>query len=241
MHQLPADRKLYLLEQHKQFRLTSAKPRSHVAQSSYPVTYGPSSASNLLPRLVPQLTGDSGLIKRLSITGWGGASATSPSPASVSNRKGETPEFSCASDAQPTEGLQPLQPQTTGGLWSSWWVSSGGEKNAAAQSKGLVKEARTPKWYVDNIEGKALNTKLVKQLISLRVHLSTARVLWVEEFVENEAGLDALGTILAGLVGRAGKRKHLADIEGAVLLEVMKILRVLSNTEVSWHSVYSII
>jgi hypothetical protein len=104
-----------------------------------------------------------------------------------------------------------------------------------------VKEARTPKWYVDNIEGKALNTKLVKQLISLRVHLSTARVLWVEEFVENEAGLDALGTILAGLVGRAGKRKHLADIEGAVLLEVMKILRVLSNTEVSWHSVYSII
>jgi diaphanous 1 len=153
------------------------------------------------------------------------------------NRKGEIPGLSCAStqkqDAQPTEEPQLLQPQTTGGLWSSWWVSSGGEKNATAQSKGLIKEAKTPKWYVDSIKGKALDTKLVKQLISLRVHLSTARVLWVEQFVDGESGLDTLSVILAGLVGRAGKRKHLTDVEGAVLLEVMKIFRVLSNTEVS--------
>jgi hypothetical protein len=96
-----------------------------------------------------------------------------------------------------------------------------------------MKEAKTPKWYVDNIKGKVLDTKLVKHMISLRVHLSTARVFWVKEFVETEAGLDALSAILAGLVGRAGKRKPLTDMESAVLLEVMKILRVLSNTEVS--------
>ena len=234
MHQLPADRKLYLLEQHKQYRIASAKPSSHAAQPSYSATYGPSSG-NLLPRLVPQLTGDSGFMRRLSITGWGGSSAASPFSASGSNRKGEKLDPSSqpaqAHGAKAAEESQPLQPQTTGGLWSSWWVSSGGEKTTTLGRS--AKEAKTPKWYVDRIKGKTLDTKLVKNLISLRVHLSTARVFWVKEFVETEAGLDALSAMLASLVGRAGKRKHLSDMEGAVLLEIIKILRVLSNTEVS--------
>jgi diaphanous 1 len=235
MHQLPADRKLYLLEQHKQYRVASAKPSSHVAQPSYSATYGPSSAGNLLPRLVPQLTGDSGFMRRLSITGWGGSSAASTLSASGSNRKGEKLDPNSQSaqmhGAKATEEPLPLEPQTTGGLWSSWWVSSGGEKTATLGKN--AKEAKTPKWYVDRIKGKTLDTKLVKNLISLRVHLSTARVFWVKEFVETEAGLDALSVMLASLVGRAGKRKHLSDMEGAVLLEIIKILRVLSNTEVS--------
>ena len=236
MHQLPANRKLYLLEQHNQYRVASAKPSPHVAQPSYSATYGPSSAGNLLPRLVPQLTGDSGFMRRISITGWGASSAASPSSASGSNRKGEKLDLNSQSaqahEAKATEEPQPLQPQNTGGLWSSWWVSSGGEKTAT-QGRN-AKETKTPRWYVDRIKGKTLDTKLVKNLISLRVHLSTARVFWVKEFVETEAGLDALGAILAGLVGRAGKRKHLTDMESAVLLEIIKILRVLSNTEVSW-------
>jgi diaphanous 1 len=235
MHQLPADRKSYLLGQHKQSRVAFSKPHSHVTQPSHSATYGPSSAGNLLPRLVPQLTGDSGLMKRLSMPGWGAASATSSTPPPSSNRNGERPDPSWmsgqAQNAKAMEESQPLQPQTTGGLWSSWWVSSGGEKST--QSKDQPKEGKTPKWYVDSIKGKALDTKLVKHLISLRVHLSTARVFWVKEFVETEAGFDALSTILAGLVGRAGKRKHLTDMEDAVLLETMKVLRVLSNTEVS--------
>jgi hypothetical protein len=179
-------------------------------------------------------------MRRLSITGWGVASAAPLSSASGSNRKGERSDLSSPSTqahgTKATEELQPLQPQTTGGLWSSWWASSGGEKDATAQS-GNAKEANAPKWYVDRIKDKTLDTKLVKNLISLRVHLSTARVFWVKEFVGTEAGLDALSAILASLVGRAGKRKHLSDMEGAVLLEVIKILRVLSNTEVSWQSV----
>lgn len=233
MHQLPADRKLYLLEQHRQYRVASAKSSSHVAQ---PATYGPSSAGNLLPRLVPHLSGDSGFMRRLSITGWGGSSASSPLSASGSKRKDGKLDPSNSQSSQvhgtkATEEHQPLQPQTTGGLWSSWWVSSGGEKTATLGKN--AKEAETPKWYVDRIKGKTLDTKLVKNLISLRVHLSTARVFWVKEFVETEAGLDGLSAILASLVGRAGKRKHLSDMEGAVLLEIIKILRVLSNTEVS--------
>jgi diaphanous 1 len=231
MHQLPRDRKLYLLEQHRQSRIATPKLRSHGAQPSYSATYGPSSAGNLLPRLVPQLTGDSGLIRRLSIGGWG-ATTAAPSSASGSNRKWDPVDsnWTTGKEAKATEEPQPLQPQTTGGLWSNWWASSGGEKTAG---RGQLKEGNSPKWYVDGIKGKALDTKLVKHLISLRVHLSTARVFWVGEFVGAEGGLGVLSAVLASLVGRAGKRKHLSDIEGAVLLEVMKILRVLSNTEVS--------
>src|ERR1700756_1234515 len=115
MHQLPVDRKLYLLEQQKQYRVASAKPHSHGAQPSYSVTYGPSSAGNLLPRLVPQLSGDSGLMKRLSITGWGSASAAPLSSNSGSNRKGERSDPSSPSTqaygAKVTDEPQPLQPQ----------------------------------------------------------------------------------------------------------------------------------
>jgi len=231
MYQLSGDRKLYLLEQHRQSRSATPKSHLHGTQPPYFATYGPSSASNLLPRLAPQLTGDSGLIRRLSIGGWGSATAVASST-SGSNRKGDRAEatWTTAQEVKATEELQPLQLQSTGGLWSSWWVSSGGEK---ASSRGQPKEDKTPKWYVDGIKGKALDTKLVKHLISLRVHLSTARVFWVKEFVETEGGLRVLGAVLAGLVGRAGKRKHLSDIEGVVLLEIVKILRVLSNTEVS--------
>ncbi|KAI0307002.1 hypothetical protein B0F90DRAFT_1807716 [Multifurca ochricompacta] len=200
MHQLSPDRKLYLLEQHRQSKTTSPKSPSHGPQPSYSATYGPSSASNLLPRLVPQLTGDSGLMRRLSITGWGATNAAPAGSGSRLNCKDERPDpnrtSSHAQDTRATEEPQPLLPQSTGGFGRA---------------------------------GKALNTKLVKHLISLRVHLSTARVFW--------GGLDVLGALLGGLVGRAGKRKHLTDIEGIVLLEVIKILRVLSNTEPGFNAV----
>ena len=48
--------------------------------------------------------------------------------------------------------------------------------------------------------------------------------------------MDALGTLLSGLVGKGGKRRKLADNEDTVLLEVVKCLRVLLNTEVSIFS-----
>ena len=125
--------------------------------------------------------------------------------------------------------IQPLQPQSTGG-WSSWWISSGGEKT----NTGSKEMATTPKWYVDGIRsGNATSTKLVKHLISLRVHLSTAKLIWIEDFVGQEKGLNALGELLANLVGKGGKKKDLGDVQTTILLEVIKCLRVLLNTEVS--------
>lgn len=124
-----------------------------------------------------------------------------------------------------------MRSQSTGGLWSSWWASSGGENSS--------EKTKTPKWYVDGIRNaRGMDMKLVKHLISLRVHLSTAQLIWIEEFVRDEKGMDALGTLLASLVGKGGKRRTLTDSEESVLLELIKSLRVLLNTEVRVFSLH---
>jgi diaphanous 1 len=238
MRHLPLDRKKYLLRQNREYGSMS---KAFVRQSSVPgiqqpATIGPSGSGAILPRLVPQLTGN-GLMNRLSV--WGNSSssttpapttepgspintdstATTNKPATVRDRKSID-----GADADP----QPLQPQTTGGLWSSWWASSGGAADKA--------QKQTPSWYVDGLKGgRGVDLKLVKHLISLRVHLSTASLTWIEEFVHEKSGIEVLGTLLAGLVGKSGKRKALTEVESTVLFELIKCLRVLLNTEVRLH------
>lgn len=232
MHQLPIDRKRYLLQQNRQYgsvsKASASKSGRSPAQAS---TYSPATAGAIVPRLVPQLTGD-GLMKRLSVVAWGSGSSSNPklehepaTPTESTNKA--TLGRNRRSLDHPTEEAVLLQPQTTGGLWSSWWTSSGGDKGGDKAQK------ETPKWYVDGIRnGKTTDMKLIKHLISLRVHLSTASLAWIEEFVREEKGMDALGNVLAGLVGKGGKRKSLTEVEGTVLFELVKSLRVLLNTEV---------
>jgi len=227
------DLKKYLLRQNRQFRsIQQQSPMNGDRPSA--ASYGPSSATALLPRLVPQLTGDEGLMRRISIFGWGfGGSAVSPTEPPSPNT---TPIFPGQVQAQvnkPPEDIQPLQPQTTGSSWSNWWISSGGEKITPSGGGGL-ESTKSAKWYIDTLRsGKAPDNKLVKHLITLRVHLSTANLAFIQDFVRNEKGMDMLGKLLAGLVGKGGKRRRLSEIETTVLLEVFKCLRALLNTEVS--------
>lgn len=233
MYALSPDRKKFLLRQNRQFKSSTSQAPS---QPIYPASYGPASAAALLPKLVPQLTGDAGLIRRFSIVGWG--SGTTPAPAVVSSDSRNSGEFSRTLDSHDqvsklSEEIQPLQPQTTGGLWSNWWASSGGDKSSEPEKSG--KElAKSTKWYIDGLRiGKAPDIKQVKHLITLRVHLSTAKLAFIQDFVGVEKGLVALGKLLAGLVGKGGKRKTLTELETTILLEVLKCLRVLLNTEAS--------
>lgn len=243
MYELPPYRKKYLLQQNQLFRAATPqrsppKSQGHGFQPSYSASYGPSSAVTLMPRLVPQLTGDAGILRRFSVAGWG-AGSTAPPIVSVGSDRSSGEFNTSGSSAQGkdkgqvekiVEDLQPLQPQTTGGIWGSWWTSSGGEKPTTN-----VKEAeKSIKWYVDGVRaGSTTDIKLVKHLISLRVHLSTTKLVRIEEFVEEEKGLEALGNLLASLTGKGGKRRNLNEMEITVLLEVTKCLRVLLNTEVS--------
>lgn len=240
---LSIDRKKILLENSRQMKnMQSSPPRQagHHQSPSYAASYGPSSAGNLLPRLVPQLTGDVSLMRRFSLASWGSPITAQPVVTSESNRtSGEfshgpmvSPQGkSKAQMAKVVEDAQPIQPQSTGGLWSSWWTSSGGEKTA--------NEKETAQWYIAPLRsGKAPDHKLVKHLISLRVHLSTAKFAFIKDFVVKEKGLEALAALLAKLVGKGGKKKALSDVETTVLLEVIKCLRVLLNTEVNFCHIF---
>ncbi|GLB34079.1 putative diaphanous FH3 domain contatinign protein [Lyophyllum shimeji] len=236
MYKLSTDQKKYLLQQN---RTSSARSAQHDEQPSYSATYGPSSGSALLPRLVPQLTGDSGLMRRFSIVGgWGGATSAPPVVSPDTGRLSGEFDSSASGKGKAQVGkvaeeMQPLQPQNTGGLWGRWWASSGGEKS----ERSAQDTDKSAKWYVDGLRGKSLDNKLVKHLISLRVHLSTAKMVWIEEFMITEKGLDALGSLLAGLVGKGGKRRDLTEMETNVLLENIKCLRVLLNTESGFNQV----
>jgi diaphanous 1 len=235
MYNLPADRKRYLLKQNKEVRAATVSRASgakseHASQTPYSASYGPASAAAFIPRIVPQITGDNGLMKRFSMASWGSGSITNPSPPQTPTQSqttlmrsdtGESPSVS----PRVSEESKSVRSQSTGGMWSNWWTSSGGDSN--------TEKSKTPLWYVDGIlNARLVDMKLVKHLISLRVHLSTAQLIWIEEFVCNIKGIDALGTLLSNLVGKGGKRKKLSDTEESVLLEVIKCLRVLLNTEV---------
>jgi diaphanous 1 len=235
MRHLPLERKKYLLRQNRQFgSMSKALARqSSVPGVQQPATIGPSGSGAILPRLVPQLTGN-GLMNRLSV--WGSSSSSTPSSPAIDSEQPVNSDAATIANKPSTvrgrksiDGAEadppPLQPQTTGGLWSSWWASSGGAADRA--------QKQTPKWYVDGLKnGRNVDMKLVKHLISLRVHLSTASLTWIEEFVQERKGIDVLGTLLAGLVGKSGKRKVLIEVESTVLFELIKCLRVLLNTEV---------
>ncbi|KAG6861568.1 hypothetical protein C0995_014864 [Termitomyces sp. Mi166 len=234
MYKLPTHKKAYLLQQH---HASSTKPSRHDTQP-HPVTYGPSSGSTLLPRLAPQLTGGEGLIRKFSIVGgWGGATTTPPV---VSSNTGHlSGEFYSSSTEQAQERaeeeMQPLQPQTTGSLWSRWWASSGGEK-ASNSVQGTNKQAKA---YVDMLRGKSPDNRLIKNLITLRVHLSTAKMTWIEDFIVSEQGLDALGALLVGLMGKGGKKRGLTETEINTLTE-LGFNHVLRSPTIITHIAYSL-
>ena len=225
MYDLPPSQKAYLLQQSVNPSFVKTPGQS---VPSHAASYGPSSSSALLPRLVPQLTGDAGIMRRFSISGWGGATTAPPVVSSESS--GSSSHFDSNSPGRGTQKMvdevQAIQPQTTSGLWSNWWTSSGGEKSG-------VKET-SAKWYVDVLRNsKFLDRKLAKHLLSLRVHLSTVNLVWIEDFLDTEKGFDALATLLASLVGNAGKRRELNEIGTSILLDVIKCIRILANTDVS--------
>ncbi|KZV82357.1 FH2-domain-containing protein [Exidia glandulosa HHB12029] len=253
MLDLPVARKRYLLKQHIQMRSSSniASMSSPPQQPQYSASYGPASASALLPRLVPQLTGDSGVFKRFSIVGGWGAAASTPTTSSPLAAHSEIPEPTSASSSTGTGTMrggrpmspvertaspppiieaQPLIPQTTGGIWSGWFMSS---KPKVAEKPADKSKGQTAEWYVEGLKlsRSGADEKLAKHLISLRVHLSTAKLAWIQTFVTAASGMEALGSLLNALLSRIGKRKKLSETESMVMLEIVKCLRVLLNTE----------
>ena len=175
-----------------------------------------------LPRLIPQFSGDSSIFRRFSVfSTWG--SASTPIPRLTGDGKRFSGEFESGSSP---DLYAPAQPQTTGGVFSSLWAILGGEPMT-----GTDKDV-SARAYIDNLrKARTLDAKFVNYLISLRVHLSTAQLEWIESFLA-EDGMAAITDLLTSLIGKPGKRRVLTDGESSVLLELIRCLRVLLNTRV---------
>ncbi|KAF8743337.1 Diaphanous GTPase-binding Domain, partial [Rhizoctonia solani] len=145
----------------------------------------------------------------------------------------------------------PLSPKAS--LWASWWgtpgqpVTAEGErssdkgKSAVAELTRLGQAAGAPPSrvnqstvgpYIAGITGNKTNsTTLVKHLVSLRVHAATAKLDWIKEFVGPGQGMEALSALIVALVKNREKRRNLIQSESMSLLECIKCLRVLVNTD----------
>ncbi|KAF8179058.1 armadillo-type protein, partial [Mycena galopus ATCC 62051] len=239
MYNLPPKQKRQLIISHREKnREKNFNPRS-TATPGYAASYGPAGA--VAARLVPQLTGGLNL-HRFSISNWVAPSAAPPVVAEETSQGRSSGEFSIGAGGSAqgmsraqvekiVEEMQPLQPQSTGGLWSSCWASSGG----AGTSKEPTSTEATPKWYLDGLRTTKADVKLVKHMISLRVRLSTAPMPWIQEFVGDQHGMDVLGTFLSNFVAKDSKGRNLTEAVGIMLLETIKCLRVLLNADPQYY------
>lgn len=191
MRSMSLERKQYLIHQSRQSKSVLGTPSQTSHQASSQGFNGASSVT----LISPQYTG--GIMKRLSL--WGASTSspstsTSPAQATTGSPGKETS----------TEAL-PIVPQITGSLWGNWWSSS--PRETEKPKEGDRSTPKSAEWFVDGIRnGKATDSRLVKHLISLRVHLSTAKVAWVEKFLEREKGMNALADLLGLLVEKSGRR-----------------------------------
>ena len=148
MQDLSVDRKLYLLAQNRQMQ-----SQNHLAHSSIPsnkfASYGPSSARSFLPNLVPQLTGGpDSVMKRFSIsslTGWGaGSFGVEGDPFEINSNESSSPS------SMSNLVAEPLVPQTSGGLFGSWWNRPTSVQPLRPDLTG-PDTSQGPGWYISEI------------------------------------------------------------------------------------------
>ncbi|GAO49290.1 FH2-domain-containing protein [Saitoella complicata NRRL Y-17804] len=111
----------------------------------------------------------------------------------------------------------------SGGLFAGWWSGT-----AAGPSDD------SPEWFVGRMEQRnASAASLSKDMISLRVLLSTASLPWLREFLEVHPGLKALEGVLERSTAKRKSTTATPEVEDleVVQLEVVKCLRVIMNVE----------
>ncbi|WVQ93958.1 hypothetical protein IAU59_001036 [Kwoniella sp. CBS 9459] len=198
-----------------------------------------------ISRLLPQLTGSpsttgtgstpttprntQGGWKRFSLAGLAGWADTPTKPDSeqvsegVVAKEGDatTPKADYSAAEKALTEIKPLEKQVTGGLWS-WWTGN---------SKP---EAGSPAAFIEAMRNSRKNPQsLLKQLISLRLTLATAKAQWINQFIL----LDGIPIISQLLSRQAGQSIQAGDSAKQVISEVGKCLRILLNTETGFNAV----
>lgn len=211
------DRKRYLMQQSRQ--RASGPPASPPHILTGYSTLGAASSSSLIPKLLPQFSG--GAIGRFSAARFGSWTASS-APTGALSRENTPPTSPKQMTFEPrrSSGQNPESPPQTNKLWASWWggpngVVAAGESSKSDQDKSAVGEltrvgqasSPPPKGYSTVIpyvtgitRSKSNSTTLVKHLVSLRIHAATAKMDWIEEFIESGQGLEAISGLITTLV-----------------------------------------
>ncbi|KAI3638636.1 hypothetical protein MIR68_003134 [Amoeboaphelidium protococcarum] len=124
-------------------------------------------------------------------------------------------------------------------------TTSSGGVGLFGKSKGVTSKKdiyeNSPQFYIDKLSASSINAKsLLKLLVNLRVTLSTAKITWVRQFVENGKGLIAIGTVLDranGLKVPTKLSRARSDVDEEIRVECMKCMRFLLNTEPGFTTV----
>jgi diaphanous 1 len=231
MREMTWDRKKYLIMQGKSRAPGTPTSPTNNASSA---TVGPASASSLVPKLLPQLTGSAlGKFSVARFGSWTAASAPAGAAAALSagelspkgSIKRHVSSGSRRTSLEPT-AEEPSSPIPKGSLWASWWGAPGqpviaeGERSSDRGKSAIAELARvgqvaspprsshstvTP--YVVGITGsRSSSTTLVKHLVSLRIHAATAKLDWIKEFLGPAQGMEALSNLIGTLVKSGDKR-----------------------------------
>jgi diaphanous 1 len=171
MRQMNSSRKVYLIDQQK--RSSCAGPlKSHHTGSSVVSTPDPAAADSRRYSLASSsLSAETLSITSNALTGTTPASSSAES-LSIS------PATSAASSS-----------------WMSWFPGGLSQSAAAGQPRD------SPSFYVRQLGSSKMSPNaLAKQLIALRVCLSTAKLSWITEFLGEAKGLDSLESLISKTV-----------------------------------------
>ncbi|KAK9701818.1 hypothetical protein K7432_011546, partial [Basidiobolus ranarum] len=148
--------------------------------------------------------------------------ARSESSSMMSEQYGESPS------SEPSFLFEKPEKSPSYGFFSSWWGPT------AAKSEA------TPEHYIEKITQKNPNLRiLVKDLLALRVTLSTAPLTWIRTFLEDKRAIAALEALLerCTVKKRGAGSSRGSDVDEDIQLECIRCLRVLLNTEAGYSQV----
>jgi hypothetical protein len=124
-------------------------------------------------------------------------------------------------------------------------ASSGSGSSAGALFSALLSPVmktnaeRPPEFYIEKLSARNTPRKtLLKLLGALRVTLSTAKLSWIRQFVDNGRGI----AVMAGVLDRSLTQTHggaNSDMDEDIRAECIKSFRILLNTEPGFMTVLS--
>ncbi len=101
-----------------------------------------------------------------------------------------------------SDPFQSSMTHTSTSSWTSWFSTGLGSAETTENSN-----EDSPQFYIAQLKSNKITLKnLVRSLIALRVRLSTAKIAWIKQFVQEAKGVPALDHLLRRIAGKRSRR-----------------------------------